>query len=67
MKAPGAKFPPEVAKRRQLEQSRRAANAQQLAFRTLRNRHDVEYQELYEEAKRFVNEKAGPLPGDDNA
>lgn len=57
-------FPPEVAKARVVERNRRNGRAQTKAYQALARAFPDEYQALFREAQRRINEERGRLPGD---
>jgi hypothetical protein len=58
-------LPKDVARERQLERSRRHAEAQRRAKLVLADRYAAEYRELYEAECAVIDKDRGPLPGDE--
>jgi len=59
------RFPPQVAKARNAERTNRSNEASRLALAAFRAAHPGEYERLLEQARRRVDDRRGPLPGDD--
>jgi hypothetical protein len=57
----------DVAEARKREQMHRNGLTQSRALRALSRLHPDEYKELYRQAKEWVADERGPLPGDETA